>query len=116
MFKPCYYNLLHNYLGANPTIGVLLAVPHIYCTSQKGTLIFVTNNLIYYEPDPEGAKTWNMLKYTLFRIMDWSIELFVGNSLCEVIDPLDSTLDSENSLNLKKITTSFLHLLLTYTQ
>ena len=51
----CYYNLLHSIrsvLGANPTIGVLLAVPHIYCTSQKGTLIFVTNNLgVHYEPD-----------------------------------------------------------------
>ena len=55
------------------------------------------NNLIHYEPDPKDAKIWNMLEYTLFRSMDWSIGLFVVNSLCEIIDPLDITLDSENS-------------------
>jgi hypothetical protein len=55
------------------------------------------NNLIHYEPDPEGTKIWNTFEHTLFRSMDWSIGLFMGNSLCEVIDPLDSTLDSENS-------------------
>ena len=68
MFRPRHYNTLRSFLGAFPTIGTLLAVPPIYRSDQRGTLIFFGNTLIHYKPDPHGAVVWGMLEYALLNI------------------------------------------------